>query len=55
MCNIIIIVVVYFVCFVFVIVYGLCVRRDIDVLWLEFFVFFFIYFISVCNLIVYLF
>lgn len=51
--NITIIVVAYFVCFAPAIAHGLCVRRDIDVPWLEFFAFFFTYFTSACNPIVY--
>ena len=51
--NITIIVVAYFVCFAPAIAHGICVRRDIDVPWLEFFAFFFTYFTSACNPIVY--
>ena len=51
--NITIIVIAYFVCFAPAIAHGICVRRDIDVPWLEFFAFFFTYFTSACNPIVY--
>lgn len=51
--NITIIVVAYFVCFAPAIAHGLCVRRDIDLPWLEYFAFFFSYFTSACNPIVY--
>ena len=51
--NITIIVVAYFVCFAPAIAHGLCLRRDIDLPWLEYFAFFFSYFTSACNPIVY--
>ena len=51
--NITIIVVAYLVCFAPAIAYGGCLRRDIDVPWLEYFAFFFTYFTSACNPIVY--
>ena len=51
--NITIIVVAYFVCFAPAIAHGVCVTRDIDVPWLEYFAFFFTYFTSACNPIVY--
>lgn len=51
--NITIIVVAYFVSFAPAIAYGVCVRRNMDVPWLEYFAFFFTYFTSACNPIVY--
>lgn len=51
--NITIIVVAYFVCFAPAMAHGVCVARDIDVPWLEYFAFFFTYFTSACNPIVY--
>lgn len=51
--NIAIIVVAYFVCFAPAIAYGVCLRKDIHVPWLEYFAFFFTYFTSACNPIVY--
>lgn len=51
--NIVIIVVTYFICFVPAMVHGVCVRRDIYLPWLEYFAFFFTYFTSACNPVVY--
>ena len=51
--NIAIIVVAYFVCFAPAIAHGVCVRRGIDMPWLEYFAFFFTYSTSACNPIVY--
>ncbi|XP_078352033.1 histamine H2 receptor-like [Oculina patagonica] len=51
--NIIIIVVTYFVCFVPAMAHGVCVRREINLPWLEYFAFFFTYFTSACNPVVY--
>lgn len=51
--SVVIIVVAYFICFVPAMAFGVCVRRGIDVPWLEYFAFFFTYFTSACNPIVY--
>lgn len=51
--NIAIIVVAYFVCFVPAMALGICVRRNIEVPWLEYFAFLCSYFTSACNPIVY--
>lgn len=51
--NIVIIVVTYFICFVPAMVHGVCVRREINLPWLEYFAFFFTYFTSACNPVVY--
>ena len=51
--NIAIIVAAYFVCFVPSIVHGILLKRGIDAPWAEYFAFFFTYFSSACNPIVY--
>ena len=51
--NIAVVVVAYFVCFVPSVVHGLLVRNGINSPWAEYFAFFFTYFSSACNPIVY--
>ena len=47
--NVAIIVVAYFVCFVPAMAHGVCVRRGVDLPWLEYFAFVCTYFTSACN------